>query len=243
MKKIISILFLFVIMTGFSQDLVIRYNGDIYDNNDTMFVDARFLNSDDTYYIDIENTSTQQLGIMVLRDPISLLSGATTQFCIGESCLEGNVSVFPQMINAGENFSHAAYGDQAFHLFYNPNGARGISLLKFKLFDQTNTTIETNFYIHIDSRDVSIAENATSGNLSAYPNPASTKVTFEHNISNLSSDAFLVIRTITGSVITKELIGNNTKVSISLENYNPGIYFYSIENEGKTVITKKLIVK
>ncbi len=243
MKKIISILFLFVIMTGFSQDLVIRYNGNIYDNNDTIFVKPRFLNSDDTYYIDIENTTSQQLGIMVVRDPILLLTGATTQFCIGESCLEGNVSVFPQLINAGENFSHAAFGDQAFHLFYNPNGGRDISLLKFKLFDQTTPTIETNFYIHLDSRDVAVSENTTLGNLNAYPNPAFTKVTFEHTISNLSSDALLVIRTITGTIITKELIGNNNKVSISLENYNPGIYFYSIENDGKAIVTKKLIVK
>jgi hypothetical protein len=243
MKKIISILFLFVIMTSFSQDLVIRYNGEIYNNNDTIFVEPRFLNSDDTYYIDIENTTSQQLGIMVVRDPIILLSGATTQFCIGESCLEGNVSVFPQLINAGENFSHAANGDQAFHLFYNPNGNKGISVLKFKLFDQTTPAIETNFYIYFDSRDVSVAKNSNSGNLNAYPNPASTKVTFDYNIPNLNSDALLVIRTITGTIITKELIGNNTKISISLENYNPGIYFYSIENEGKAIVTKKLIVK
>jgi hypothetical protein len=243
MKKIVSILFLFVIMTGFSQDLIIRYNGNIYDNNDTIFVKPRFLNSDDTFYIDIENNTSQQLGIMVLRDPISLLSSATTQFCIGESCLDGNVSVFPQMINAGENYSHAEYGDTTFHIIYNPNGERGVSIMKFKLFDQTTPTIETNFYIVLDSRDVAIEENTITGNLSAFPNPASTKVTFEHNITNLSPEALLVIRNITGSVITKELIGNNNKLSISLENYNPGIYFYSIENEGKAIVTKKLIVK
>jgi hypothetical protein len=242
MKKLLPILLLFIIVNGFSQDLIIRYNGVVYNNNDTMYVSPRFLNSDDTYYIDIENNTSQQLGIMVLRDPISLLIGATTQFCIGESCLEGNVSIFPQVINAGENYSHASAGDQAFHINYNPNGHYGSSTLKYTLYDQTNTSISTVFYMVIDNTEA-IQNNVAAVAINAYPNPATSKVTFEHSIPGLQNGSLLVIRNITGVVVYSEMIANNPKTIVSIENFNSGIYFYSIEVNGKAIATKKLIIK
>lgn len=242
MKKILTLLLATISLSAFSQELIIRHNGTIYDNNDTIYVVPGLLNSDNTYYIDIENTTSQSLGIMVTRDDISLLAGATTQFCIGTECYTGNSSVFPQVINAGENYSHATYGEQAFHIFYNPNGNYGVSLLKYTLFDQTNPAITSVFYLRLDNVQ-SIQNNTILSALNAYPNPATDKVSIEHNLSSNTGKTELVIRNITGAVLYSTPINGTTKTNVSLENFSAGIYFYSIENQGKTIATKKLIVK
>lgn len=242
MKKILTLLLATISLSAFSQELIIRHNGTIYDNNDTIYVVPGLLNSDNTYYIDIENTTSQSLGIMVTRDDISLLTGATTQFCIGTECYTGNSSVFPQVINAGENYSHATYGEQAFHIFYNPNGNYGVSLLKYTLFDQTNPAITSVFYLRLDNVQ-SVQNNTILSSLNAYPNPATDKVSIEHNLSSNTGKTELVIKNITGAVLYSTPINGTTKTNVSLENFSAGIYFYSIENQGKTIATKKLIVK
>lgn len=242
MKKLITLLLITISLSAFSQDLIIRYKGIIYENNDTIYEVPTSLNSDNTYYIDIENTTSQILGVLVMRNNIPLLDGATTQFCIGENCWTGNASEYPQTINAGENYSHAAYGDQAFHIFYNPNGNYGVSLLRFAIFDITNPAISTVFYLRLDNTQ-SIQNNNNSETLNAYPNPTSNRVTIEHNLNSNYGKTELVIRNITGSVLYSNPINGSSKTNVSLEDFSAGIYFYSIENQGKTIATKKLIVK
>ena len=237
-----TLLLVTISLSAFSQELVIRHNGIIYDNNDTIYAVPSILNSDNTYYIDIENTTSQILNILVLRNDIQLLHGATTQFCIGENCWTGNASEYPQTINAGENYSHAAYGDQAFHIFYNPNGNYGVSLLRFAIFDITNPAISTVFYLRLDNTQ-SIQNNNNSETLNAYPNPTSNRVTIEHNLNSNYGKTELVIRNITDSVLYSNPINGSSKTNVSLEDFSAGIYFYSIENQGKTIATKKLIVK
>lgn len=237
-----TLLLVTISLSALSQDLIIRYGGTIYDNNDTIYAVPSILNADNTYFIDIENNTSQNLGIMVTRDNVQLLNGATTQFCIGESCYTGNSSEFPQMINAGENYSHSAYGEQAFHVFYNPNGNYGVSLLKYTLFDQTNPSISSVFYLSLDNTQ-SIQNNTFSATLNAYPNPATTRVTIEHDLNTSDGKTELVIRNITGTQLYSTPINGSSRTNVSLENFSAGIYFYSIENQGKTIATKKLIIK
>lgn len=242
MKKLMTLLLVTISLSAFSQDLIIRYEGTVYDNNDTIYAVPTLINADNTYFVDIENTTSQNLGIMVSRENIQLLNGASTQFCVGESCYTGDASSFPQIINAGENYSHANYGEQAFHIFYNPNGNYGISLLKYTLFDQTNPTISSIFYIYLDNTQ-SIQNNSLSATLNAYPNPATNRVTIEHNLNSNYGKSQLVIRNITGAELYSTPINGSSKTNVSLENFTAGIYFYSIENQGKSIATKKLIIK
>lgn len=242
MKKLITLLMLLITINAFSQDLIIRYNNNIINNNDTVFATPRFLNADDTFYFDIENNTTNDLGIMVVRDPIQVLEGSLSQFCIGESCLTGNESSFPQTINAGENFSHTNYGDQAFHIFYNPNGNQGITIYKYELFDATNTSIKSSFYIVLDNSTIGVQNNNSTKTITAFPNPASNRVTIEHQLTSTSDKTDLVIRNITGVVVYSSPVTGSRSI-ISLNEFNPGIYFYSIEVNGKAIATKKLIVK
>jgi ABC-type microcin C transport system duplicated ATPase subunit YejF len=242
MKKFFTLFMVFASLSGFGQGIVLKYANQVVNSNDTITVIATELNTDNTIFIDIENTTSQELGIMVQRQIISLINNATTSFCIGDLCLDADLSVFPEIISAGGSLTHAAQGDRAFHIFYNPNGSYGVSLIKFTFFDQTTPTIASSVYLRIDNT-VSVSETKPNNALSAYPNPAIDKVTIEHSLNSNATDAKLVIRNITGVIVYSSLIGNSTKTSILLNDFTSGIYFYSIELNNKSIITKKLIVK
>lgn len=242
MKKIFTLALLFASLFSFGQGIVLKHANITLNDNDTIFVVPRFLHADETVYIDIENTTTQELGIMVQRQLVTLLNNATTVFCIGDACLDADASIFPEIIPAGGSLTHADAGDRSFHIFYNPNGSVGISLLKFTFFDQTTPSISKSVYIKLDNT-ISVNETTANNSLSAYPNPASNRVTIEHNLPSNPFGAQLIIRNITGVSVYKTPIGNTNRTNISLEGFTPGIYFYSIEVNNKSIITKKLIIK
>lgn len=242
MKKFFTLFIVFASISTFGQGIVLKYENQVVNSNDTITVIATELNADNTIFIDIENTTSQELGIMVQRQVISLINNATSSFCIGGLCLTGDISTDPEIFAAGGSLTHASDGDRAFHIFYNPNGSYGVSLIKFTFFDQTTPTIASSVYLRIDNT-VSVSETKPNNALSAYPNPAIDKVTFEHSLNSNGNDAKLVIRNITGVTVYSSVIGNSTKTSISLEKFTSGIYFYSIELNNKSIITKKLIVK
>ncbi len=242
MKKLFTLLLILASLSSFGQGIVLKYENQVVNNNDTITYIATELNNDNTIFIDIENTTSQELGIMVQRQIITLINNATTSFCIGDLCLDADLSVFPEVIAAGGSLTHANQGDRAFHIFYNPNGSYGVSLIKYTFFDETTPTIATSLYIRIDNT-VSVSETKPNTAIFAYPNPAIDKVTIEHSLNTNTTDAKLVIRNITGVVVYSSVIGNSSKTSILLDNFTSGIYFYSIELNNKSVITKKLIVK
>ena len=84
---------------------------------------------------------------------------------------------------------------------------------------------------------LSINENAISG-LTVYPNPATDVVTIA--IEN-STEASLVVYSMAGSVID-QLDSFNGQVKLNVSNWEKGVYFIQIMNEGKSV-TQKIVVQ
>ena len=84
---------------------------------------------------------------------------------------------------------------------------------------------------------VGIADNNLLKDLSIYPNP--TKGLFTVELSQVENNAKVVVYSVVGQeVVTQKIEQNNTV--ISLENYDKGIYFVSIQNGG-SAITKRIV--
>ncbi len=74
--------------------------------------------------------------------------------------------------------------------------------------------------------------------VNVYPNPANNVLNFELNISNATVQLF----DITGKAL-KTINTNKNMFSVSLNNFNNGIYFYSImDAEGNKIATNRFIV-
>ena len=242
MKKIFTLFLLFATLTAFSQGIGVKFEGVVVPDGGTVEVDAPRLNADNVYYFDIYNLSGQDLGIMFQRTNIEVVSGAISTFCIGGSCLIGDESHFPEEIAAGDSLTFASDGDAAFHIQYNPNGNYGVTHHKFLLYDETDNSIKTEFYIKINNTD-GIKEQESQTLFTAYPNPASNRVTVEYKLDIIPSQAQIVIRNIAGVQVFSAPADASGKIIISLDQFSSGIYFYALEVDGRTMVTKKLIVK
>ena len=69
-------------------------------------------------------------------------------------------------------------------------------------------------------------------------------MTIEYAYTGNSDNVKLVVKNMLGTtLLTKKLDANGNKVKVDVSEYNAGIYFYSIEADGRPLITKKLLVK
>ncbi|MDD3644935.1 MAG: T9SS type A sorting domain-containing protein [Bacteroidales bacterium] len=242
MKKIFTLFLLFATMTAFSQGIEVRYAGEVVPNGGTIEVFAPNNHTDNTYYIDLYNLSGQNLGIMVQRTRIADVTGSVSTFCIGGSCCIEDANIFPEEIAAGDSLTYASDGDGAFHIQYNPNGNQGLTHHKFEFYDETDNSIKTELYIKINNT-VGIKEQEPQTLFTAYPNPASDRVTIEYKMELMPSHAQIVIRNIAGVQVFSVPADASGKTIISLDQFSSGIYFYALEADGRTLMTKKLIVK
>lgn len=245
MKKLLTLILICFISTSFAQEIVLSYNGNPITDYDTIHVNVDDINGINTYFIDIENTSSETLNLMVSRDDISLVEGANTEFCVPGYCFTQNTSLFSFELAAGAILSHATNGENAFHVNYRPNGNYGTSLLFFSLYDETNSIISTHFYIEINAPQQIENFNSQSNTLSAYPNPASGNVTINVNLSeNSQSPTFLIFRNLIGAEIySQEINPQEHEFKVLLNDIPSGVYFYTIEQNGRKLATKKLVVK
>ena len=82
-----------------------------------------------------------------------------------------------------------------------------------------------------------IIENKSNA-LLVYPNPAKNLLHFDVNINNTTVQIFDV----TGKTL-QTTNNNSTKFTVSLDNFDNGIYFYSITDNNNTIIgTNRFIV-
>lgn len=77
-----------------------------------------------------------------------------------------------------------------------------------------------------------------------YPNPASSTVTIQYSIETHVKTAEIIVHNVLGAtVLKKELASGNQIVELSVEDLKPGIYFYSLELDGLSQFTKRLVIK
>jgi hypothetical protein len=79
---------------------------------------------------------------------------------------------------------------------------------------------------------------------SFFPNPAVKSAVMEYTIKPTMQDAKITLQNVLGSIIdTYELSPDENKLTISTENLNPGVYFYTLTINDEGLATRKLIVK
>ena len=110
---------------------------------------------------------------------------------------------------------------------YNVTGVVDYSFNNFKLLPR-------------DVNDVQIATSVEEINdvkVSVYPNPVQNFINFDLNLNYYS----VRIVDITGKTVSNSVSTSN-KHKVNTTNFNNGIYFYTISNNGNTITTNKFIV-
>lgn len=91
-----------------------------------------------------------------------------------------------------------------------------------------------------DANDISLVvgiDELNANNVAVYPNPANEQITFQ-----LENNGFeVIVADITGKMVaTANTIAD--KLTLSLDNLNNGIYFYTIKNKDVVIATNKFVV-
>ena len=244
MKKILTIMLIFVVFAGYGQSLRLMVDGVSWNNNDTVTLVVRNVNSENDFYIDVANLTDSVIDLMVKKTELYVVAGTANVFCFANQCYGGNQSADPVYIQPGDTISHAQDPAAAFHIIYSPDNNLGTTIIKYTFFDQIDTTVSTSLIMKFVSQ-VGTNNYAAAYSLSAYPNPATSSVTVKYDINMPHfSSADLVVKNLMGATLySTPLAHTSDKVLIDLSDFSPGIYFYSIHQGGKTLLTKKLIVK
>ncbi len=76
-----------------------------------------------------------------------------------------------------------------------------------------------------------------------YPNPAVNVITLDYRLLDFNTKASIVIRNVIGSEMgVFHLNSAETNVTMQLDNFSSGIYFYTLQVDGQEIVTKKFMV-
>ena len=86
------------------------------------------------------------------------------------------------------------------------------------------------------------SERLTVSNI--YPNPADDHADIDYVISSQVGEAKITFYNVLGSEMKEEVLEKDQrKVRISTKEWNNGIYLYQLSSDGKSLVTKKLLVR
>lgn len=200
-------------------------------------------------YIKLKNNGASNIDVKIKRYELSYTAGTKNAFC-WQNCYTfmnaGAVWQFPTpsdnawsdfvTVNAGAVSNYQLVAD------YQPYSNVGASTYRFVAFDGNNPNDSS--YVDV-TFDVTLGTNdlAQKSSFSVYPNPASGNLTINLETTSTSgNNSILVFDVIGNQVAEYRFNGNNGKISADVSSLNNGIYFYSLMENGKAIMTKKVIV-
>ncbi len=243
MKKIFTLILMLATVATFAQSLTVAYEGTPVNNGDTLEIVVPQLNTTIDYYLDLTNVTDNDVTMVVYKNDLDMATGASASLCIGGTCFPPSTTESnPMVIAAHTTLSHTTSAD-AFHLGYKtPAAGTSYVMFTFSNYDNSDDCTSVVFKLVYDPTSIDMVSNVTK--MRAYPNPASDNVTVEYTVSGNANKVQLVVKNLLGATLyTRNLDVNANKVKMDVSDYPAGIYFYSIEADGRPLVTKNLLVK
>ncbi len=108
---------------------------------------------------------------------------------------------------------------------------------------QNTPTVENKIEEFISSEDrLFSSDKLTVSNI--YPNPADDHADIDYAISSQVGEAKITFYSILGNEMKEEILEKDQrKIRISTKEWNNGIYLYQLSADGKSLVTKKLLVR
>jgi uncharacterized repeat protein (TIGR01451 family) len=216
-----------------------------------------YRNTDIEYLIRFQNTGTDTAFTVVIEDvlsqyldPTSIRPGASSH-AYSYDLKDGNTVRFTfeniLLPDSSENLA----GSQGFVKFLakqKPNLALGSVIENTAaIYFDFNEPITTNRVFHTIGEDFievinSVSETANGhGQPTVYPNPAFGAVTFALPLE-LKESSYFTLQDQLGKLAYRQAVSGD-KFVFERKGMTPGIYFYSIENEGVVLFTGKVVLK
>ena len=117
--------------------------------------------------------------------------------------------------------------------------------IAYTFYDARNPEKKYTFTINLkyESTEAIADFNSVDVFSNAYPNPASSTVSFDYNMPYDVNSASIAIYNMMGQeVVRQNLSIGGSRADINVSDLNEGVYFYSLIVNNKTVKTNKFVV-
>jgi hypothetical protein len=237
----------FIVLAGAAQAqlaTVTDEHGNVVTNG--MFVhlgDDQTSNQEASLYVTLNGSSNKTVNVR--RYEVDVDAGTQNYFCWG-------VCYGP--VDAGQTYMWQAQPDHAlllepgvevsnFHAYHSPMGVMGTSVYRYVWFDVANTNDSVYVDVHFMITGVGVPENATTSNLNVYPNPVIGKEMQLEFQTGSANGGTVILRDAIGQVVASHLVrSNNGRITIPTEGLQKGVYFATIENNGKILVTRRVVI-
>lgn len=240
MKKLYILLALAI---GFSFGLkaqTIEFSNEGTVINDTV----KFQISSDEFmrtdYIHFKNITSETKTILVQLHRVLLAPNSTLAMCFNGTCLVDTISTVPVVLEPNVEYTE-------FDLQYTYENNQ-TSIGKINILDASTKQVLQSFVAKYYDATVSLPKQVKPHfalSLDVYPNPVSNNATINYTLPSNYSNGQIVVRNMIGSTVKSTEIksGVSGKYQFSTMELANGVYFYSIIGNGKTISTKKMVVK
>jgi hypothetical protein len=237
-KTIFTLLFLAVVTIMSAQTLQFEYEGTVYQDGQTVistFDDVIFFE----YIKDmkIRNLTDHDMNIVVEQEVLESVDGAMVTLCWGLCLAPGNHLVSIPVAVPAQTLSEELL---TFHCNFT-EGETGVVKAIYYAYDESNPNDRISIIV-LSGASAHVAENNVNFG-QAYPNPASSQVHFDLQ-GNSNDDIIVVVYNLLGQEVKSQIVsGRQSRVNVSVNDLQPGIYFCRFQVNNEVVKTEKFIVK
>lgn len=198
--------------------------------------------------VNIFNTTDQTIRYRVYEVSKQIGSSQVNLICVGEDCFkEAAISrkdVDPVLVRSVD----ARQIDKTISIILESGLVQAISSVTYRIENVDNPTDFTTFEINYEVselKDESLLYSSKNVDLSdVYPNPVTEVAIFDYHLKDDSKEAKIIIHNVLGSIAGEYMLSPyEHQLKVSVEQFNPGVYFYSLYIDNEGVATKKLVVR
>lgn len=234
---------LFALAIGFAfglkaQTIEFSNNGIVF--NDTVKFQIPSNENPITDYIYFKNITSEAKTILVQLHKVVLAPNSDLAMCFNGTCLIDTISTVPVVLEPNVEYTE-------FDLQYTYENNQ-TSIGKINILDASTMQVLQSFVAKYYDPTVSLPKQVKPHlelSLDVYPNPVSNNATINYTLPSNYSNGQIVVRNMIGSTVKSTEIksGVSGKYQFSTMELANGVYFYSIIGNGKTISTKKMVVK
>ena len=193
----------------------------------------------------VENVSGSARTINVKRYEVNVPHGTGNYFCWDLCYGERTAGSTPLWISADPVPMAPGFVSNGFHAYYKPYTNVGTATFRYVFYDTATPNDSVYMDIEFNAMFVGIAENTSPvKSFSAYPNPAvSSDITINFDLSTSVAGTQLAVYNMLGErKLVRALNAAQGKVVIGKDELPAGVWFASLERNGRALVTKRVVV-
>ncbi len=196
----------------------------------------------------IKNVSDQPVyyRVSVVKEQIG--SSQKTYLCIDNDCDKGNIARRGVSISDVIHKLEPGDIDKTIVAVLEAGLVQGVGSVTYQITNARNPNDYIRFELQYEIEEPpqeGLLYSSKNVELSdVYPNPATEVAVFDYLIKDDSKEAKIIIHNVLGSVAGEfKLNPYEHQLKVPVNDFNPGVYFYSLYIDNEGVATKKLVVR